>query len=155
VYSGNDRLGGAAVRLTADGDATKAEEVYRGMKLPRMIGGAVLVGEYLYGTSGQTLVCAEFKTGELKWSNRSAAPGAVCYADGRLYLHGENGELALVEPTPESYRESGRFTPPNPPNRASQMEKAWAYPIIADGRLYIRDTHCLWCYDIKDTGGTK
>src|SRR5207248_2012090 len=52
VYSGNDRLGGAAVRLTAGGGAATAEEVYRGMKLPRMIGGAVLVGEYLYGASG-------------------------------------------------------------------------------------------------------
>ena len=153
VYSGNDRLGGAAVRPTADGAATKAEEVYRGMKLPRMIGGAVLVREYLYGTSGQTLVCAEFTTGEIKWSNRSAAPGAVCYADGRLYLHGENGEMALVEATPDAYRERGRFTPPNPPKRANQMEKAWAYPVVAGGRLYIRDTDSLWCYDIKDTGG--
>ena len=40
VYSGNDRLGGAAVRILADGGATKADEAYRGMKLPRMLGGA-------------------------------------------------------------------------------------------------------------------
>lgn len=150
VYSGNDRLGGAAVRLTADGGAVKAEEAYRDMKLPKMIGGAVLVGDYLYGASGQVLVCAEFKTGQVKWSERSVAPGAVCYADGRLYLHGEGGDVALVEAAPEAYREHGRFTPPNPPaQRANRGEKAWAYPVIAGGRLYVRDADCLWCYDVK------
>jgi outer membrane protein assembly factor BamB len=150
AYSGNDRLGGAAVRLRADGAAAEAEEVYRGTKLPKMIGGAVLVGEYLYGSSGVTLVCAEFKSGQVKWSERSVAPGAVCYADGRLYLHGESGDMALVEATPEAYREHGRFMPQNPPTqRANAGEKAWAYPVIAQGRLYIRDTDCLWCYDIK------
>lgn len=150
VFSGNDRLGGAAVRILFEGDAAKADEVYRGMKLPRMLGGAVLVGEYLYGSSGNALVCVEFKTGQVKWSERSVAPGAVCYADGRLYLHGESGELALVEATPETYRELGLFTPPNPPQkRANAGEKAWPYPVIADGRLYIRDADSLWSYDIK------
>jgi outer membrane protein assembly factor BamB len=150
VYSGSERLGGAAIRILFDGSAAKADEVYRGMKLPRMLGGAVLIGEYLYGSSGNALVCVEFKTGQVKWSERSVAPGAVCYADGRLYLHGESGEMALVEATPEAYRELGRFTPPNPTQkRANAGEKAWAYPVIADGRLYIRDADSLWCYDIK------
>ena len=97
IYSGNDRLGAAAVRILIDGGVGKVEEVYRGMKLPRMIGGAVLVGDVLYGTSGMALSAADFKTGDVKWSERSIAPGAVTYADGRLYLHGENGEVALVE----------------------------------------------------------
>jgi outer membrane protein assembly factor BamB len=154
VYSGNDRLGGAAVRILIDAGAAKVEEVYSGMKLPRMIGGAVLVGEYLYGTSGMALVSVEFKTGDVKWSERSVAPGAVAYADGRLYLHGESGEVALVEATPDAYRERGRFMPSNPPERrGSAGEKAWAYPIIAGGRLYIRDGDSLWCYDIKETRG--
>ena len=95
-------------------------------------------------------------TGQIKWSERSVAPGAVCYADSRLYLHGESGDMALVEATPEAYREHGRFTPTNPPQqRANPGEKAWAYPVIADGRLYIRDADCLWCYDIKAAGAGK
>ena len=156
VYSGTDNLGGAAVRLSVQGDAAKADEVYRGPKLPKTIGGAVLVGGYLYGSSGGTVVCAEFKTGQLKWSERSVAPASVCYADGRLYLHGQGGEVALVEATPEAYRELGRFAPPNPPTqRANRGEKAWAHPIIANGRLYIRDADCLWCYDINSSSPEK
>jgi outer membrane protein assembly factor BamB len=156
VYSGNEPLGGAAVRILIDGGVGKVEEVYRGMKLPRMIGGAVLVGDVLYGTSGLTLVATDFKTGEVKWSERSAAPGAVAYADGRLYLHGENGDVALVEATPDAYREHGRFMPPNPAERRGNPgEKAWAYPVVAEGRLYIRDGDCLWCYDIQGSAAAK
>jgi hypothetical protein len=76
-----------------------------------------------------------------------------------LYLHGENppGEVALVEATPEGYREKGRFTPPDgPKERKSPLiqgklgsGKTWAYPIVANGKLYIRDWNCLWCYDVK------
>ena len=57
--------------------------------------------------------------------------------------------MALVEATSESYREKGRFTPPDPPKHANEMEKAWAYPVVANGRLYIRDHGMVWCYDVK------
>ena len=106
-----------------------------------------MLGDYLFGTTGQALVCAEFKTGDVKWTERSVGAGSLCYADGRLYLHGENGELALVEATPEGYREKGRFTPPSQPERG--QSKAWAYPVVANGRLYVRDFDLLWCYDVR------
>ena len=57
-----------------------------------------------------------------------------------------------MEATPEAYREKGRFTPPVQPTRRKlgpYPEKAWAYPVIANGRLYIRDIGTLWAYDIK------
>jgi hypothetical protein len=57
--------------------------------------------------------------------------------------------VALVEASPEGYREQGRFTPPAPPKRTNNMEKAWVYPVVAGGRLYLRDHECLWCYDVR------
>jgi outer membrane protein assembly factor BamB len=144
VYSASARAGGATVRIGAD----KAEQLYFDAKLPTAIGGAVVVGDFLYG-SGGPLLCADFKTGQVKWTDPSVAPGSLCYADGRLYLHGENGAVALIEAAPDAYKEHGRFTPPNPPKKANGMEKAWAYPVIANGRLYLRDADSLWCYDIK------
>ena len=53
---------------------------------------------------------------------------------------------ALVEATPEAYREKGRFTPPDQPDRG--RSQAWAYPVVANGRLYLRDLGKLWCYDV-------
>lgn len=149
VYSGAGRVGGAAVKLSLDGGNMKAEEAYFDSKLPTAIGGAVLVEGYLYGCGGQSLVCADFNTGQIKWSERSVAPGSICYADGRLYLHSENNIMALLEATPEGYKEHGRFTPPDSPTPANQMEKAWAYPVVADGRLYLRNKDSLWCYAIS------
>jgi outer membrane protein assembly factor BamB len=151
VYSGASRVGGGAVKLTATQGTVKAEEAYSDTKLPTAIGGTVLVGDYLYGSGQTTLMCVEFKTGQIKWNVRSIAPVSLCYAEGLLYLHGEDGDVALIEASPEAYREHGRFAPPNQPKHSNPREKAWAYPVIADGRLYIRDLNTLWCYDIKDS----
>jgi len=79
--------------------------------------------------------------------NRSVGAAGIQYADGLLFLHGENGDVALVEANPDKYVEKGRFTPPNPPERG--QSKAWAYPVVSDGRLYIREANALWCFDVK------
>jgi outer membrane protein assembly factor BamB len=147
VFSSAARTGGGLVKLNPSGDGFQAEQLYFSAKLPNAIGGTVIVGSHLYGTSNQGLICAEFATGDVKWTDRSVGAGSVCFADGNLYLHGENGEVALVEATPEAYREKGRFAPPGQPDRKNA--KAWAYPVIANGRLYVRDIGVLWCYDVK------
>jgi outer membrane protein assembly factor BamB len=149
VYCASAGTGGGAIRLKANGGKVESEEAYFESKLPTAIGGAVKVGDYLYGTTAQALLCVEFTTGKVKWEERALGAASLCYADGRLYLHGENGDMALVEASPDSYREKGRFTPPDQPKHSNQMEKAWAYPVVANGRLYIRDQGVLWCYDVK------
>ena len=150
VYTGGAGKGGGAVQIKKGDDGKiVAEQIYFSPKLPTAIGGSVLVGDLLFGTTGKAMLCSDFKTGELKWEDNALGAASLCFADGRLYLHGENGDVALVEPTAEGYREKGRFTPPAQPKRFSQMEKAWAYPVVANGRLYLRDQAVLWCYDVK------
>jgi outer membrane protein assembly factor BamB len=147
VYSAAGRVGGGLVRLKS---GTVAEQVYFERGLPNSMGGAVLVDGYLYGTTSDGLVCAEFGTGKVRWKDKCVGAGSLLYADGRLYIHGENNMVALVEATPEAYREKGRFTLPAQPKHVNgPMEKAWAYPVVANGRLYIRDVGTLWCYEIK------
>jgi len=148
IYSASARGGGALIKLKAADGKFEVEEVYASSKLPIAIGGAIKLGEFLYGASGQALLCADFASGALKWDERSVAPASLCYADGNLYLHGENGDVALVEASPKAYAEKGRFTPTGQPSRGDS--KAWAYPVVADGRLYIRDTGTLWCYDVRN-----
>lgn len=148
AYAGSAGTGGGAVKLQAKDGSVAAEPLYFEASLPTAIGGAVKLGDYLYGTTGSALLCIEFQTGQVKWKERALGAASICFADGRLYLHGENGEVALVEASPKGYREQGRFTPPDPPKRVNNMEKAWAYPVVAGGRLYLRDHGCLWCYDV-------
>ena len=140
--------------MKPDGSGVVAEQVYFERGLPNGFGGAVLVRDILYGAAlpGGEFVAVEFTTGKLKWKAEGFGRASVTYADGQLYIHNENGDYVLVEATPEAYREKGRFTPPNQQKKkpaGPYTEKAFAYPVIANGRLYIRDLETLWAYDIK------
>lgn len=148
VYTATGRGGSGLVRLAVNQRAVEAEQVYLDKGLPNSIGGSVRVGDYLYGTNRSGLMCVEFETGDVQWQDRSIGASSILFADGLLILHGEdNGDLALVEATPEEYRERGRVTPPGLPDRNG---KAWAYPALANGRLYVHDYGTLWCYDAKE-----
>ncbi len=114
IYTSSGKGGGGLVKLKSDKNGVVAEEVYYNLKnLPNSIGGAVVLNHFLYGTNNTGLMCVEFATGKQKWQQPMGGAGAVCYADGRLYLHGENGSVSLIDATPEAYHESGHFTPPD------------------------------------------
>jgi outer membrane protein assembly factor BamB len=148
VFNAAVRVGTALLKLKPEGDGVKAEEVYfeRGLRFGS--GAVVVVGGHLYGVSDQgrqaQLVCIDFATGKTKWQSRSVGPASIIYADGLLFLRGEAGEVALVEASPEGYKEKGRF---RQPDRAK--ETAWQHPVLSDGKLYIRDQNVLLCYDVK------
>jgi len=148
VYTATGRAGGGLVKLKVDNGAVMAEPAYFSAKLPTSIGGSVVLGGYLYGTNPQGLLCVDFATGQVKWQDKCVGPGAVCYADGCLYVHGEKDDVALVEATPDGYREKGRFKLPDQPKRGNSQ--AWPYPVVANGRLYIHDLGTLWCYHVKN-----
>jgi len=149
VYTSAARMGGGLVKLVSAGGEVKAEKVYVERGLPMNIGGQVLLNGNLFGTSANGLVCVEFATGKVKWTEKSVGASSVLYADGRLYLHGEEGQVVMADASPEKYTERGRFTPPGRPKAVNPREKAWAYPALADGKLYIREHGTLWCYDVK------
>lgn len=149
IYAAAAGTGGGLARVKPKAGGIEAEEVYFESKFPTASGGVVKVGDYLYGTTGVTMLCLEFETGKTKWEDRALGAASLCFADGRLYMHGENGEMALVDPSADGYREKGHFTPPDRPERKDAMEKAWTHPVVANGRLYLRDHGRVWCYDIK------
>ncbi len=143
--------GSALLRLVKSDDGIRAEEVYflPGRVLQNHHGGLVLVGDYLYGGHGHNAgapVCVEFKTGKVVWK-KDRAPGggsaAVLYADGELYFRYQDGRMVLVDATPKGYRERGRFSLPENSHMPS-----WPHPVIANGRLFIRDQDNLLCFDV-------
>ncbi len=140
--------GGGTVKLTADKDKVTATEVWFNDQLKAEICGFLRVGDHLYGTPRTArLVCAEFATGKIIWRDAAVGKGALCVADGLLYVRGENGTVALVEPSPAGYKELGRFDQPD-----RSKKPAWPYPVVANGCLYLRDCGVLLCYDIRSAG---
>jgi outer membrane protein assembly factor BamB len=145
--------GGGLVKLSQDGNGgAKADEVYFTKKMQNHHGGMILLDGCLYGANGGNqggfLACLDFRTGKVLWDERDgdqrAPKGSVALADGRLYYRTENGTMLLIEPDPKRYIERGRF---NQPHRSGKP--AWPHPVIANGKLYLRDQGVLLCYDVK------
>jgi outer membrane protein assembly factor BamB len=135
--------GGGLLDLTARNGEVSAKEVYFTREMRNHHGGVVLVDGYLYGFSDAILTCLDFATGKMMWRDRSVGKGSVTFADGRLYIQGENNVVGLADATPSGYREAGRFSIPD------KGLPSWAHPVVSDGRLYVRNQDVLITYDIK------
>jgi hypothetical protein len=138
--------GGGLAKITVRDGKFKSSEVYFTKEMKNHHGGMVLVDGYLYGSDDPGLLtCIEFKTGKVMWQERKPGKGSVAYADGRLYCRNEgSGSVFLVEANPNEYVEHGRL---DQPHRSGQS--AWPHPIIANGKLYLRDQDRLFCYEVK------
>ena len=144
--------GGGLLKLVPSGDkGVNAEEVYflNAKDFQNHHGGMIRVGDYLYAGHGHNNgfpICIELKTGKVVWG-KDRGPGAgsaaILFADGHLYFRYENAVMALIEATPEGYREKGAF------ELASKNGKSWSHPVIHHGLLYLRDQDNLLCYDLR------
>lgn len=147
------REGGTALlKLSASGDGVKAEEVWyhEANKLQNHHGGMVMLGDYVFfghGHNNGFPVCVEWKSGDIVWGGRQRGAGggsaAVVYADGNFIFRYQSGEVALIEATPDGYRLKGSFKP------EYKEKDSWAHPVVAGGRLYLREQNKLMCYDLK------
>jgi outer membrane protein assembly factor BamB len=134
-------------KVTEKAGEFSVEQVYTNGDMINHHGGVILVGKYLYGfCDGKGWTCMDFETGKVAWRNKGVGKGSIVFADGLLYLRSEGGDgtVALIEPSPEGYKELGRF---NPPDRSDK--NSWPHPVVTGGRLYLRDQDALQCYDVK------
>ncbi|MCA9247936.1 MAG: PQQ-like beta-propeller repeat protein [Planctomycetales bacterium] len=146
------KTGSALVHLVATDDGVDAEEVYfiDGAELQNHHGGMVLVGEHVYLGNGHGKgfpTCVELATGKIVWGGKLRGPGdgsaAVAYYDKHLIFRYQNGEVGLIEATPKQYLLKGSFKPEHVEG------PSWAHPVVAGGRLYLREQDKLMCYDLQ------
>jgi outer membrane protein assembly factor BamB len=143
---------GVGCMLVKLGPENAVEEVYTNKVMKNHHGGVILIGDHLYGHSdGTGWICQDFLTGEMVWNERQAlGKGCVTCADGRLYcLDERDGTVKLVEPSPEGWKEHGQFTLSPLTEQRSPSGRIWTHPVVANGRLYLRDQELLFCYDVK------
>lgn len=141
--SSNYGTGAALVRLQAGGGRVQAQQVYQTKDMKNHHGGMVLVDGFVYGSNDGILTCLELTSGRVAWRERTGK-GSVVYADGRIIFRSERGPVRLVGATPESYQEFGQFDQPQRSNRA-----AWPHPVVAQGKLFLRDQDKLLCYQLR------
>ena len=143
----NYAVGGALVKLEAKDGTVAAKEVYFNKQMQVHHGGVICLGDLLFGFDRVQIRCIDFKTGKNLWVDKDEriTKGSLAAAEGRIYARSENGPVALLEASAAGYVEKGRF---DQPGRSSAS--AWPHPVIAGGRLYLRDQDLLLCYDIRE-----
>lgn len=140
--SASYRTGAALLRMKQDG----YEVVYKTQAMGTHWATSILDDGYLYGFDGRqesntVLKCIAFKTGKPRWSMRGFGRGSLLKVDGQYVILGERGTLALAKLTPETatvlhHKKYLRYP-------------CWIAPVLADGRLYIRNETRLLCLDFN------
>jgi outer membrane protein assembly factor BamB len=141
---------GVGCKLVKIDASNKASDVYENKVMKNHHGGVILVGDYLYGYSGNVgWVCQNFKTGEEVWVSKKLGKGSIAYADGMLYCFDEgSGTVALIDASPKGWQEHGRFKLDPQSKIRSREGRFWTHPVITGGRLYLRDQELVYCYDV-------
>ena len=107
-------------------------------------GGYVIDKGHIYGNHNAGWSCLDLQTGATLWKNqKGVGKGSVCFADGMLYLFGEQGGRAgLAAASPDGLAMSGEVT-------VQGAGPSWAHPAVAGGRLFLRYDDTLYCFDVK------
>ncbi len=143
-YGSGYGTGGTCLRLESSGNSTRAEEAYKTKDMKNHHGGMVIVDGFLYGCDENILTCLDLKSGKAMWKERAPGKGSITFADGMLIVRSEQGPVTLVEANSQRYVEKGKF---DQPNRSRQQ--SWAYPVVANGNLFLRDQGTLLCYSLR------
>jgi outer membrane protein assembly factor BamB len=140
LVSASADVGAMLLRVKGTAEAPEVEEVWKNRLLKNHFSSSVYHAGHVYGFDNGTLKCLDAATGEQRWAARGFGKGSLITADGLLYVLSDQGVLALVEATPEAYRELGRAQ--------VLAGKTWTAPALSGGRLYLRDHQDVVCLEV-------
>jgi outer membrane protein assembly factor BamB len=134
--------GSALVKIIPDGGGFRARAVYESTFLRSHFSSPVRHGDFLYGIDEKTtmLTCLDLRTGQVKWEERGFHRGSLMRVGQYLIVLGERGNLALADANPEKYHKVASARP--------LSGKCWTMPVLADGRLYLRNEQEVLCLDL-------
>lgn len=126
------------------------EQYVQNVTLPPWQEATVWQDDHLYLGTRTGLACLEAKTGKAIWTESRdrggiAGQAALTVADGRFYLRSQRGKVVLAEANPKGFSVRGSFEIPG----ARQKAGATA-PVVAGGRLYLRDDERLFVYELLE-----
>jgi len=134
--------GGICMKLNRQGERISADVAWTTKELVCHHGGYVIHEGYIYGNHEGGWTCLELTHGKKMWFERAVGKGSLCFADGMLYLLGEDGGRAgLATCSPDGLKTTGRVT-------VQGSGPSWAHPVVIGRRLYLRYDTNLYCFDV-------
>ncbi len=132
--------GAALVKIAKVDGSLTARTVWANKRMKNKFNSSVLHQGHVYGLDEGILACLDVETGEQNWKWGRYGYGQVVLAGSHLIVLTEAGELVLVKATPEAHRELARFS--------AISGKTWNHPALAQGRLLVRNTTEMACFDL-------
>lgn len=133
------------LRLGHDEGRPTVEEAWKNTKVRFFHSSSVLRDDVVFASAGTDpptfLTALDVTSGQVLWKERGFNKASCLWADGKLYMITDEGELVLADVSPAGIEVVSRFQP--------LLETAWAAPTIADGRLYVRDQSQVLAFDIR------
>jgi outer membrane protein assembly factor BamB len=151
VLTSGSAAGSELWRVTKSGSTFTAEPVWSGKQLANLHGGLVLLGGHVYASDEKRAwKCIDFANGKVAWESTRPGVGSLLAADGRLYcVSQDGGTVELIEASPDVMKLNGQFTLPERSRLRRPSAGLWTHPVLADGRLLVRDQEILFCYVVK------
>jgi outer membrane protein assembly factor BamB len=141
VYISSGYGHGCGVYAVSGSNATK---VWENKAIQAHFSSAILSGGYIFGTGDPGfLVCLNPKNGQVMWQQKGFEKGGVVGVDGTVIaLDGSNGDVIMAALSPAGYKELGRLAGP-------LGGQSWTAPIVAQGKLIIRNKKSIACLDLR------
>jgi len=133
--------GAAVIEVSRSGDRFAARMVWENLRMKNKFTSSVLHQGQIYGLDESILACVDAATGDLKWKAGRYGYGQIVLAGDHLVVLTEDGQLALVRATPERHDEIAKFQ--------AIEGKTWNHPVIADGRLLVRNLREMAAFDLR------
>jgi outer membrane protein assembly factor BamB len=140
--------GVACVEVTRDGDQWKVAEIWSTTEMSPEFPDFVVHEGHAYGFTGAIFCCLDLATGTRCWKAGRYGRGQVMLLaeQALLLVISEKGEALLLAADPKEHRELARFP--------ALSGKTWNHPVIAHGRLFVRNDEEMACYELT-MGGTR
>ena len=125
-------------RETAGTITTKS--LWKNVNLKAKFANVVQREGHLYGLNDGTLVCLDAATGQRIWRGERYGHGQILLVNDALLIQAENGEVVLVQATPDEFKELSKFT--------AFSEKTWNSPALAGRYLLVRNDREAACFEM-------
>ena len=132
--------GAAVFELVKTGDRFQTKVVWENQRMNNKFTSSVLHNGHIYGLDESILASVNAVTGEQNWKGGRYGYGQVMLAGDHLIVLTEDGDVVLVNATPARHEELARFP--------ALEGKTWNHPVIADGKLLVRNLQEMAAFDI-------
>jgi outer membrane protein assembly factor BamB len=141
--------GVALVEVTQQGERWNVSEIWSTTQMKPEFPDFVVHRGHAYGFDGALFCCLDLASGQRRWKQGRYGRGQVMLLSEQslLLVTSEKGEVLLLAADPERHHELGRFP--------ALEGKTWNHPVIAHGRLHVRNAAEMACYELAGFKHTK